>query len=1025
MSVPPQRPKGARPMPGHGGSYMNVTSPTSSPPEGMDSASATNPYLNARPRLNLNIGGGFGTPSPQPQPQQSSGSDSFSLRPNPSLVYGGGPAPAKKPALKLGLQIGKPTPSLNLAIPSTQTSRTESGNNSPSEAYESYYGIIPQPNQQPAAPPTNASLSTPNTEPFSAETIRPPIATIVPAASGSNSVRENEMSDLQKAIEAIQIREATDPENEDAIKWNNDMFESVRRLGEGAGGAVYQVKQKSTGKMMAMKTIPANPETPPRQLRRELEFLSTCIHPNITEFYGAYLASGTAGKYPAAEVVLLMEFCEGGSLETVSKKLREQKKRIGEQLVAKLALGTLQDIKPSNILLTREGVVKLCDFGVSGVLVNSMAGTFTGTSWYMSPERIRGDPYSIRSDVWSTGLTILELARNKFPYPPDLGPIELLSVIVNGDIPELEDEAPGPDGAPGAIWSQPMKDFVNRCLIIDGTRRPTPREILQDPWIVQNGNNDIDMEKWMRLLFNWPKPPKKGSRRPKQSDGGTSSTPSGSVDYSSQPLSATSAYSATTETGYDTPRHTYEPGSRDAEAINSGLSSGFPRLCSSAVQSTPITMVASTALHYDAPWQVYALDWCRTSGLGQQRIRSGFRLALGSFTEDYRNRISIIGLADERYLVDTFEDEGYSEGYGQSQSDFTVLAETMHGYPITKIAWEPASTLSQGWKGSASELLTSTGDALRIWEYIGSDADQKVPSQYVGRSAQAPGRLTQKIALSSLKRAGCHRLAQAKNPTPTSAPLTSFSWNTISPSLVVTSSIDTTCTVWDISANSAVTQLIAHDREVYDVAWVPSSTDSFVSVGADGSLRAFDLRSLEHSTILYEAPSPKTGSVASPQPHARPATSPLLRIAFNPLDPNFIATFHADSNDVQVLDMRSPGKPVSELRGHRAPVQAIGWGASEGSMLATAGDDHQLLVWDLSSSSVSPRQQVRSPALPEAQNQTRSVLDPTFSYLAPSEVNNLTWSPPMTSLSLGGGMQTAPGEWIAIATGKTVKVLKV
>ena len=111
-----------------------------------------------------------------------------------------------------------------------------------------------------------------------------------------------------------------------------------------------------------------------------------------------------------------MEFAEGGSLETVSKKVRQANRRIGEPIVAKLAEGTLKgleylhgrkiihrgrlsyhikcckqtlmthliDIKPSNILLTREGVVKLCDFGVSGVLVNSMAGTFTGTSWYMS-----------------------------------------------------------------------------------------------------------------------------------------------------------------------------------------------------------------------------------------------------------------------------------------------------------------------------------------------------------------------------------------------------------------------------------------------------------------------------------------------------------------------------------------------------------------------------------------------------------------------------------------------------------------
>jgi WD repeat-containing protein 68 len=176
----------------------------------------------------------------------------------------------------------------------------------------------------------------------------------------------------------------------------------------------------------------------------------------------------------------------------------------------------------------------------------------------------------------------------------------------------------------------------------------------------------------------------------------------------------------------------------------------------------------------------------------------------------------------------------------------------------------------------------------------------------------------------------------------TGPPLTSFSWNEKAPSLVVTSSIDTTCTVWNIDTSTAITQLIAHDREVYDVAWLPGSTDIFVSVGADGSLRAFDLRSLEHSTILYETPAPKSGAPAA-SASSRLPTSPLLRIAFNPADSNYMSTFHMDGQDVQILDMRSPGQPVIELRGHRAQVNAMGWSTTDRPTLATAGRHYNKL----------------------------------------------------------------------------------
>lgn len=94
-------------------------------------------------------------------------------------------------------------------------------------------------------------------------------------------------------------------------------------------------------------------------------------------------------------------------------------------------------------------------------------------------------------------------------------------------------------------------------------------------------------------------------------------------------------------------------------------------------------------------------------------------------------------------------------------------------------------------------------------------------------------------------------LSNSKTPDHT-APLTSLDWNQVSQNLIITSSIDTTCTIWDIPSLTAKTQLIAHDKEVYDVRFCANSVDVFVSCGQDGSVRMFDLRSLEHSTIIYE-----------------------------------------------------------------------------------------------------------------------------------------------------------------------------
>jgi len=281
-------------------------------------------------------------------------------------------------------------------------------------------------------------------------------------------------------------------------------FEVISRLGEGAGGSVDKVREIATGQIWARKTIPA-PSAPVQQLRRELNFLSSCRHPHIVIFHSAYLSAGDS------LINVLMEYCEGGSLEAVRDRMREERAAVSEKVIAKIAEGCLlgleylrsekiihRDIKPSNILLTRAGVVKLIDFGVSGELVDSYAGTFTGTSYYMAPERIQGAKYSVRSDVWSLGLTLMELTRAEPIYPHDLGPIELITYIVKSEPPQLDDS--------GGDWSDEMKDFFRLCLSVDDVKRPSPRELLQHPWMLESQKRKLNLGKWIQQVWQWDQP---------------------------------------------------------------------------------------------------------------------------------------------------------------------------------------------------------------------------------------------------------------------------------------------------------------------------------------------------------------------------------------------------------------------------------------------------------------------------------------------------------------------------------------
>lgn len=157
-----------------------------------------------------------------------------------------------------------------------------------------------------------------------------------------------------------------------------------------------------------------------------------------------------------------------------------------------------RDIKPSNVLINSRGEIKLCDFGVSSELENSVADTFVGTGTYMAPERIQGSPYTVKSDVWSVGLTLMELAIGKFPFSIDsedddeaAGPqgiLDLLQQIVLEPSPKL----PKSDAFPSIL-----EDVIAKCLMKDPKERPTPRELFDtDPFLQAAKRTPVDLRQW-------------------------------------------------------------------------------------------------------------------------------------------------------------------------------------------------------------------------------------------------------------------------------------------------------------------------------------------------------------------------------------------------------------------------------------------------------------------------------------------------------------------------------------------------
>ncbi|KAI5804567.1 kinase-like domain-containing protein [Geopyxis carbonaria] len=333
-------------------------------------------------------------------------------------------------------------------------------------------------------------------------------------ANGGNSVDDLERKGTEEDYDNMDVEELP-IEGWKRVR-ETDRIVELGSLGEGAGGAVTRSILKGGKTVFALKVITTDPTPEVRkQIFRELNFNRECSSPYICRYYGAFqdITSGT--------ISIAMEFCEGGSLDSIYREVKKLGGRTGEKVLGKVAEGVLEgltylsgrkiihrDIKPSNILITRSGQVKLCDFGVSGELIGSKgnADTFIGTSYYMAPERIQGLSYTITSDVWSLGVSLLEVAQHRFPFGQQddsgnharAGLIDLLTYIVRQPIPELKDEP-----AIGIKWSDNFKYFIACCLEKDTARRASPWRMLDHPWIMEMKNKKVNMANFLAQVWDW------------------------------------------------------------------------------------------------------------------------------------------------------------------------------------------------------------------------------------------------------------------------------------------------------------------------------------------------------------------------------------------------------------------------------------------------------------------------------------------------------------------------------------------
>ncbi|XP_048021391.1 serine/threonine-protein kinase 10 isoform X2 [Megalobrama amblycephala] len=262
----------------------------------------------------------------------------------------------------------------------------------------------------------------------------------------------------------------------------NDMWEIIGELGDGAFGKVYKAQNKETGVLAAAKVIETKSEEELEDYMVEIDILASCNHQYIVKLLDAFFYDN--------KLSIMIEFCAGGAVDAtmleLDRGLQEPQIRVicKQMLEALVYLHSMKiihrDLKAGNILLTLDGDIKLADFGVSAKNTKTLQrrDSFIGTPYWMAPEVVmcetmKDAPYDYKADIWSLGITLIELAQIEPPHH-ELNPMRVLLKIAKSEPPTLEQPAK---------WSMEFNDFLKKALDRNPETRPTAAQLLEHPFV--------------------------------------------------------------------------------------------------------------------------------------------------------------------------------------------------------------------------------------------------------------------------------------------------------------------------------------------------------------------------------------------------------------------------------------------------------------------------------------------------------------------------------------------------------------